>query len=95
MAVKTRNVEEHEPLLFCLVDTKLTGATLAFVGLVLSDYVEDSLSKSCSAQPHMAGQSSEPVAIAQIKVCSTSCMDVPRYLQPKSRAEIDCVIPKS
>ena len=25
MAVKTMNMEEHEPLLFCLVDTKFTG----------------------------------------------------------------------
>ena len=26
MAVKTMNMEEHEPLLYCLVDTKFTGA---------------------------------------------------------------------
>ncbi len=67
-----------------------TEAMLACVGLVLSDDVGsvhgDSLSKSSSAQPHMLGQN-VVLAIAEVKVCSTSCMDVPRYWQPKSRTE--------
>ena len=42
--------------------------------------------RSSSAQPHMSGQNVVP-SLAQIKVCSTSFMDLPRCWQPKSRAE--------
>ena len=44
------------------------------------------LCRSSSAQPHMSGQNVVP-SLAQIKVCSTSFMDLPRCWQPKSRAE--------
>ena len=42
--------------------------------------------RSSSAQPHMSGQNVVP-SLAQIKVCSTSFMDLPKCWQPKSRAE--------
>ncbi len=44
------------------------------------------LCRSSSAQPHMSGQNVVP-SLAQIKVCSTSFLDLPRCWQPKSRAE--------
>ena len=43
--------------------------------------VEVSLSKSPSAQPQRSGQNVVP-ASAQITVCSTSCMNLPKLRQP-------------